>query len=209
MSLIKIPKNTGITIAIYGGSKQGKTTLIEYLFSHYFSKSHICFLCSTTSDSKAYDKIRDKCIVLNNIYMISEMIYLIRDLQRKLRKYNYRFCFIFDDYVLDKNSKEIKELILTMRNLDISTIISLQDPMLLSKSGRSNINYCFFFRFNSIELSSKIIEHIIPGLFDELNLKGIRKRAILYNKLTSNFHFFCKNMLDDNSEIHLCKLKFN
>lgn len=209
MALINVPKNTGMTIALYGGSKQGKTTLIEYLVKNYFKNTHICFLCSGTSDSQAYDEIRKDCIILDNIYVITEMIYLIRDLQRKLRKYGYRFCFIFDDYVTDKNSKEIKELILTMRNLDISTIISLQDSTLLTKSARSNVNHCFFFRFNAIELSSKLIENIIPGLFDNLDIKGIRRRAILYNKLTANYHFFSKNMLDDSSKIKLCKIKFN
>ena len=199
---LTLPDNTGSTIALFGSSKSGKTTIMQWLYQKYFRYSHICVLCVDQPQIAGYEIFKDGHAVITNEFCdCMQLLNLARDIQLNTKN-AYKFAFFIDDIIDQKNSTLLRKMILTMRNSNISTIISLQYQTLLDKSSRTSLNHAFFSKYNSLEGKRDAIEKFLAT-----DLAGgdigtrLNKKIERYEALTQDYNFIYKNMLDEESFI--------
>lgn len=198
---LELPKNTGSTFGLFGASKRGKSTALVWLWKRYFEKTHITILCSINYQQTVYDPFRNKCIITPNIETCEQMIKIAWAIQRATGN-KYKFLIILDDIVVHKDSGILRQLILTLRNSNISTIVSLQGLTLVNKNNRASVNYCLMFGFNSIEGCLPIVKSLIPERYT--NYYNDVSKGLAYYNDTDHYQFIIKNML--NGEYVVTKL---
>lgn len=192
---IELSQKTGSTFALIGASKRGKSTALVWLWKRYFAKTRITILCSPNYQQPVYKPFYNKCIVTPNIETCENIIRLMARIQQ-LTGNKYRFLVILDDVVIHKGSPVLRALILTLRNSNISTILSLQGMTLIDKNNRTSVNYCLMFGFNSLEGCLPLIHMMIPERYEAYK-SGISK-GLAYNEDTSNYSFIMKDMINGN-----------
>ena len=146
------------THGIFGSSQRGKTNLmIKYYEKYYKDTDNICILISPSMNIELFDNM--DCIRINrfdkqsdqllkDIFFIQSKCKAIKSTKDK-GKGIYSFVFFIDDCITNVRWMDsINMLIMTARNLNISTCIALQYCKTLSKAARSNLNICSFFGQN-------------------------------------------------------------
>lgn len=118
----------------------------------------------------------------------------------------YNFCNMFDDIINLKDNKLINDLILSFRNSNMSTIISLQYPRLLSKLQRNNINNVLIFGFNNDEIIVDVINYWLKGFFINLECKTEVEQIEFYKKMTNDYGFIYVSLLHNHISFHRLKL---
>jgi len=199
---IKLDKQTGNSIVLLGSSKAGKTTLLNHIYKDYFSskdapcfksgfsKDPISVLFSVNVHAKIYQDPAIKGVIKVNKFNkdANEMIKKMKRINCEQRnKFNY--LVILDDIIDAKYSGTLNNLILTYRNSNFSSIISLQYPYLLSKSSRSSINQCFFGSFNTDESIVSVLKSFLGSAFSRLGYHTQDAQVDLYRELTKDYHF--------------------
>lgn len=179
-------KTGGCSFALIGSTRSGKTTLLKHIIKEYFDK-HITILMSNSIHAPIYKEIKD-CIK-SPVYS-PRIIKEGYEINRKCDNH-YDFLYILDDIVDKKFDKELLKLLAIYRNSNLSTIISLQSPILLNTATRSNINFVILMKLNSDEAIEKIIRmylmSYLPGKMSE--------KVRMYKELTENHFFFVINNL--------------
>lgn len=174
----------GITIGLLGSTRSGKTTLLKYLLEKYFEK-YISVLMSASMHAHVYDDIDENIIKSPDYYpnIVKEMY----SINRKIDNY-YQFLNVMDDIVNKKFDKELLKAFTIYRNSGISSIICIQDPVLLNTAVRGNLNIVLLGFFNSDEKVEKAIRGFcyasIPG-------RNIQEKIVKYKELTKDHHFLC------------------
>lgn len=187
---IKLDENTGNTIFILGSAKMGKSTLLMDIYRKYYNKKNIIStLYSINSHIKLYKTGSKKLI--RCCKFDKECIKLIKMKKRLNYKCEnkYEFCEIFDDITDVRYSELVNQLILTYRNSNISTIMSLQYPNLLAKSARGSINNICFFGFNTDECIEVVIKSFLGSYFTKFGVLGLSEQIAFYRDLTSDHKF--------------------
>lgn len=179
-------KTGGCSFALLGSTRSGKTTLLKHIIKEYFDK-HIKVLMSTSIHAPIYKEISD-CIK-SPIYS-ARVVKEGYEINRKCENH-YDLLFILDDVVDKKFDKELVKLLAVYRNSNLSTIISLQSPMMLNTSVRSNINFIILMKLNSDEAIEKIIRMYLMSYLEGKMSEKVR----LYKDLTENHFFFVINNL--------------
>ena len=149
---IHLDDGTGNTILICGSGKRGKTHLLKKIWERYYKDDPkiITILISPSmqiplfSDMKGVIKVRE----FNSA--TKKLIGDIKTIQFKTKN-SYEFLICIDDCISVRYNNIVNELSLILRNSMISSIISLQYPMLMSKSARSSINNVMCFGLNTDE----------------------------------------------------------
>lgn len=189
-------KTGGVSFCLIGSTRSGKTTLLKYLLNEYFSR-HITVLMSNSIHAPIYKEI-EGCIKspLYSHKVIKEGY----EINRKTNNH-YPILYVLDDIVDRKFDKELLKMMTIYRNSGLSTIISVQDPMLLSTSARGNVNFACLGYFNSDEKVEKIIRLYLTSYF-----KGpIEDKIRDYKRLTADHHWI---MVDNiNGVVYRFKLK--
>jgi len=199
--MFTLDPNTGNTILLLGASKAGKSTFIMSLFNSLFGNSqdscdggYIPVLFSANKHAAIYKDKR-----LNNVLKCDKFdkngITLINQCQKinKTCDNDYNFLFMFDD-IIDMSSKVIiRKLILTYRNSNISSVISLQYPKLIQPAERGNINNVLFFSFNYYEIIESVIKLFLLHEFKKMGLKTMGDMVNRYKELTDDYHFLYFN----------------
>lgn len=180
---IELPeqKTGGVSFCLLGSTRSGKTTLLKHLLKEYFPK-HLKVLMSSSIHATIYKEI-DDCV---KSPMYSHAV--IKEGYEINRKTNnhYRICYILDDLVDKKHDKELMKLLTIYRNSGLSCVISLQDPMLMSTTGRGNVNFMCLGYFNSDEKVEKIVR-----MYLTTHLTGkIEDKIREYKKLTADHYWF-------------------
>lgn len=177
----------GVSIALVGASKSGKTTMLKHLYKKHFTK-HIAVMCSMNPQAEIYKDLSSKVIVSEK-YEPS----ILKDMHKINTKLNNKFDFLFvsDDYVDKKikNDPEITRCLTIFRNCMISSIFSFQGRTLMSAVGRMNVNYiCIFKQQTPLEWQNVIKEYLDMWL--PLGMTMAEK--INFCKLATEDHqFFC------------------
>ena len=109
---------------------------------------------------------------------------------------------MLDDIIDVKFSALISNLILTYRNSNISSLISLQYPKLLNKSARANINNIILFNFNTDETIIDTIKLYLRNHFNKLGFKTFDEQLSLYKELTKNHGFIYLNTINNYISFH-------
>ena len=160
--LFTLDKNTGNSILLLGASKAGKTTCLMYLFDNLFSKKqntcktgYIPVLFSGNKHANIYkDPVMKNVEKCDKFTKESEtLIYQCQKINKENNN-DFNFLFILDDIIKINKSQIVSNLILTLRNSNISSIISLQYPKLFSPGCRGNVNNILFRIIPTSEISS-------------------------------------------------------
>lgn len=182
--IIDINNETGQTIFLFGSSKSGKTELLKklaYVFS-FSDPEYATIFYTPNAHAKTYNELQDyKKHMAIASHWIPELVLQQYKINRETKN-RYKFLNILDDCVDNKNDEVLKEMILTLRNSDISTILSIQDPVLVERMGRSSINYVFLMKFNNDEAIEKIIEKFLSSYFAPMG--SMDKKVAFYRDVT-------------------------
>jgi len=189
---LPVKPNTGYTIGLFGASKQGKSNAIIWLWKKYFN-NYITILCSPNYQQSVYKPFKSKAIITPNYNTAEQLIMLALEIQQNTLN-NYKFLFILDDVITAKNNKTLSAMILTLRNSNISSIISLQGVTLMNTHIRASINCVLCFRFNNAEESSAVVERYLLGAIEG---KTKHDRAVKYMKETEKHHFIIGDMINN------------
>ena len=156
---LTLPTNGGISIALIGASRSGKTTLLKYIYKTYFQK-YITTMFSMNRQADIYKDLDEKVIISDRFH--SELLREAHEIN-SLCDNKFPFLFISDDYVDPKikNDQEITRAMTIYRNANISTIFSFQGRTLMSAVGRNNSNFiCILKQQTPLEWENVIKEFL-------------------------------------------------
>jgi hypothetical protein len=193
----ELPENGGVSVALLGSTRSGKTTFLKYLLDKHFPK-HLKVLMSNSIHAPIYKDMKD--MVKSPLY-IPKLVkegYMIN----KETKNHYDFLYILDDIVTGKFDKELLKLLAIYRNSNLSAIISIQSPILLNSATRGNLNYVLLGRMNSEEQIEKTIKMYLTSYLDGKNMTEKIKN---YKALTEDHYWIVINNLD--GSVYRTKLK--
>lgn len=196
---LELSDETGNTIAIFGSSKSGKTTqLKEIIKKHFSGGDFITILIAENIHAKIYQDIDKKIIKMDRFD--EDLIKGLHKVNKKLKN-KYKFCIIFDDIILLKNSSLIMSLICTMRNASFSSILLYQSVQMLAKTNRQNINACIMKRQNNAEAIELLMRNYLGG-YEPFYGLSMEDKIKLYREATEDYNFIYLNNLSD--EIYFC-----
>lgn len=183
--------NSGNSILCIGSSKAGKSTAMMALFNKYFNnKKYISTLFSVNSHIPIYNNKGD-LIKINKFVIQSEQI--IKDMKKinmlsePINK--WRFCILLDDIVDARYSRILNNLLLTYRNSNFSSIISIQYAKLISKAARCSANNLLFFSQNLQEGIESVLRSFLGAEFGKLGVTKMNDQITLYRLLTKDHAF--------------------
>ena len=166
-------KRNGCTFAIIGSSGCGKSHLLKNVFldNVYLDdndklkfglntynpttkkQKYIIILFTTSAKSDAFEErkvIKNKKFIVDKRGVDEDIINYCYNINLKADK-KYRFVVILDDCIHIRYQKMIERMFLTMRNMNISSIISLQYAKLIQPAIRTSVYFTFLFCQNSEE----------------------------------------------------------
>ncbi len=202
---LDLDPDTGNTTVLFGSSKQGKTTtMLEILKKQYIpNPNNIVTLFCRNDHGEIYQDIELKCNTFNN--KARDYVLLQKFINSKCKN-KYNFTNAIDDIINVRYSKILNEMILTLRNSNISTLICLQYVRLLSKQARGNVNNVLCFQSNTDENTEEIIKVYLRNHFKKMGIKKLPDMVILYKEITKNHGFIYVNMRNGNISYHRLNL---
>lgn len=188
-------KKNGVTYALFGSSGSGKSTLIRKIFIDdlYKNEPHVKsedeFITILFTESKHADPLKkiDQDDLILDSCGVDEEIY------KWMYNMNYRYdkCFNFnvmiDDVITVKTYPTVFKAFLTYRNMNITSVVSLQYLKLCPLAVRSSLYFCFLLPSNSNEG----IEQLVKGYMSiYLPGKTLNEKIAKYKMMATKFHFF-------------------
>ena len=183
---------------LVGSSKSGKTTVQMSLYNKYF----VDYVSIIFAQNAQLPQYKAKNLIRSDEYLpktieISRMI-------NKVSKNKFDFLFMMDDMIHLKGEKNISDLFLSLRNSNISSIISLQYLNLMNKACRGSVNTIYAGACNSDENILVLIKCYLISYFKRLNIVAESDCINYYRQLTSNHGFICIN--PSRSEVSFLRL---
>lgn len=170
--------NNGVTFAFMGSSGCGKSTVIRKVFIDQIfgknapredGKEFIITVFTESAKSDAFKDL-DKTVIVDGKGIDEHTINWCYHMNEEYDK-KYNFFLILDD-VLDINYKMlVKRMFLTMRNTNISSLISLQYPNLIPKSIRTSVYFSLCFNFNNLEGVEVIVRGWLAAYMQGRNIR--------------------------------------
>lgn len=185
--------NSGDSILLIGSSKSGKSTAMMFLFKKYFNKKkYISTLFSVNSHIPIY-KNNNNCDLIKVNKFITESEKIIKDMKKinmESEPVNkWRYCILLDDIVEARYSRVLNNLLLTYRNSNFSSIISIQYAKLISKAARCSANNLLFFFQNLQEGIESVLRSFLGAEFSKLGVTKLTDQISLYRLLTRDHAF--------------------
>ena len=187
---LKLPdaETGGVTMAMIGSTRSGKTTLLKHSVLNYFDE-HIGVLMSPSLHAPVYDDISKKLIKSPEfVESVIEECYKIN----KKTKNHYPFVMVLDDVVTAKWNKTLMKSFTIYRNSGITTIMSVQNPIILNSVTRGNFNYVMLGYLNSSEACERVVRMFC---YSEIPGKNIEEKVKEYQRLTEGHHWLMLDML--------------
>lgn len=195
---------TGCVLAFLGASKiSGKTYLMKHIYNQVYKDKDFCtVLYAANSQQPIYDDIPKEVIKTTDFNPdIPKIMYKIS----KKVKNKYHWLNWLDDQVGNniKSSQTLLKMITSYRNSNMSVMVSLQTPTLLTKTNRSQAHYMFLGRVDG-EITEDVVNKYLRNFLGGSTNK-ITDKIKLYNKLTSNYQWIVIDKI--NSTIKVMKIK--
>lgn len=180
-------KANGITFAFMGSSGCGKSTVIMKVFVGQIfgkkatqarkDKEYIIQIFTQSAKSDAFKEL-PKDVLVDPKGLDEDNINFCYHMNEEYQK-KYNFFLMLDD-VLDIRYKDlVQRMFLTMRNTNISSLISIQYPKLIPVSIRTSVYFALFFFFNNDEATEQAVRGwlsaYLPG-------KSIREKIYYYRE---------------------------
>lgn len=207
-------QKNGVTFAFIGSSGCGKSTCIRKVFIDQIfterakqddKKEFIIQVFTESAKSDAF-KDMDKGILMDTKGLDEHNINFCYHMNENYDK-KYNFLFILDD-VLDLQYKMlVKRMFLTMRNTNISSLVSLQYPNLIPKAIRTSVYFTLLFYLNTDEA----VELAVRGwLSAYLPGHTVKEKMLYYRKWTKQGHGHQMILVDNlNHKCYLVDSKYN
>lgn len=204
----------GVTFAFIGSSGCGKSTCIRKVFIDQIftqrakeddKKEFIIQVFTESAKSDAF-KDMDKGILMDTKGLDEHNINFCYHMNENYDK-KYNFLFILDD-VLDLQYKMlVKRMFLTMRNTNISSLVSLQYPNLIPKAIRTSVYFTLLFYLNTDEA----VELAVRGwLSAYLPGHSVKEKMLYYRRWTKQGHGHQMILVDNlNHKCYLVDSKYN
>lgn len=184
-------KKNGVTFALIGSSGCGKSSIIRKVFIDQLftkvakeedKKEFIIQVFTESSKSDAFDGLaKDKNILMDCKGLDEDIINWAYHMNEKYDK-KYNFMFILDDVLDVRFKKLVRSMFLTMRNTNISSLISLQYPNLIPKSVRTSVYFTILFFF----AQNEGIELAVRGwMTPYLTGRNIEEKILQYRTWTN------------------------
>jgi len=216
-------KANGITFAFMGSSGCGKSTVIMKVFIGQIfgkkatqarkDKEYIIQIFTQSAKSDAFKEL-PKDILVDPKGLDEDNINFCYHMNENYNK-KYNFFVMLDD-VLDVRYKDlVQRMFLTMRNTNISSLISIQYPKLIPVSIRTSVYFALFFFFNNDEATEQAVRGwlsaYLPG-------KSIREKIYYYREwvlqndghnmfLMDNLNHRCYKIDTSNENYSCCELQ--
>jgi ABC-type cobalamin/Fe3+-siderophores transport system ATPase subunit len=160
---VNVDPTTGTSWGLIGPSKSGKTTLMKYIYNEYYSK-HITLMFSQNKHADIYKDL-GKSVIIYDDYN-GKIIKDAHDINVHTKN-KFPFLIITDDIVGNKlkNDQELLRLGTIYRNSGQSSIQSLQDPVLMSSTGRNQANYICIFKQQTPKKWEFVIKEFLSMFF--------------------------------------------
>jgi hypothetical protein len=197
---MKLPDTAtgGVTIAMIGSTRSGKTTLLKEALMKVFDE-HLGVLMSPSLHAPVY-KDMAKNMVKSPEY-IPRVIDEMYSINRKTNNH-YPFLVVLDDVVTAKFDRTLMKSFTIYRNSGITTVMSVQNPIILNSVTRGNINFILLGYLNSDEACEKAVRMFC---YASIEGKNIEEKIHEYKRLTADHHWLFINHLD--GEMFRFKLK--
>jgi len=218
-------KSNGITFAFMGSSGCGKSTVIMKVFIDQIfgkkatrarkDKEYIIQIFTMSAKSDAFKEL-PKDILVDPKGLDEDNINFCYHMNEEYKK-KYNFFIMLDD-VLDIRYKDlVQRMFLTMRNTNISSLVSIQYPKLIPVSIRTSVYFALFFFFNNDEATEQAVRGwlsaYLPG-------KSIREKMYFYREwvlqndghnmfLMDNLNHRCYKIDTTNENYNCIELQMN
>ena len=204
------------TVGLFGQTKAGKTNLLKDLLSQIENQYDIILLFSNNEAAPVYDYFKENFVaeftdskkkkhkyskVICFDQFQPEIVKMIHTFNKTHDKY-FKFLVLLDDVIDVRNQKELDKLFAIYRNMNISTIASMQWYSYFTKGNRGNMNYIIIGK-NGQEGSEKVAEIFMLGFSKE---KGKSNKIAEMDKFlkenTKDHNFLVLDILDDFTLYH-------
>jgi hypothetical protein len=188
-----IPEKTGASLVISAKSKAGKTSMLHQIVKN-LPKDIIKIVISPNIHNSIYDSMRNKCVY--SPIFDARIIKLVQKINQKTKNH-YRFVVVMDDVIDEKQNTAVLKMFLTLRNSNISAILSVQSVFLINKLIRGNANYVLLGRLSGEESIIDTYKKFLVNYKSELGIKHESDIIPIYDKLTSDYNFIFLNNLKE------------
>lgn len=185
-------KYKGQSIFILGQSEiSGKTTLAANIFETYFKgKGFITLLFAPNGQNPIYSRFTN---AIQFDTFLPYMMRVLKDINR-VTDNHYKFLVVIDDVVDLRDSSAIRDLVLTMRNANVYSIIIAQYASIFAKAVRTNFRYIFLGNYNRADGIDAIPTMLpsLPGLPFGMKGSGENKRMAKfenYKRITKDYNW--------------------
>lgn len=204
-----VPEKTGVTYAMIGKSFSGKTTFIvnelnklspeqlkEYNAIIFFTES-----AHAQPLSDLAPHVKSKMILIDRFCpIILQTLKRLNDASNLL----FKFLVLFDD-IMDLRGEIVTKCILTLRNSNISTVLSVQYQKMMNPAQRASIHNMFIFNLRS-ECWEYLLKGYLLGTMRELfpgTLMEVKSCAKVAQLLRENMDPFIVyyNQREDKTEV--------
>ena len=188
-----ISEKTGSSLVIMAKSKSGKTSFLSKIVKN-LPKDIIKIVISPNIHNEIYKSMKNRCVYSPEFNV--DLIKLCQRINQKTKNH-YRFCIILDDVIEEKSNTMILKMFLTLRNSNISVILSVQSTMLINKLIRGNANYIMLGKLSGEESILDTYKKFLINYKDQLQIKSDRDVIPVYDSLTKDFNFIFVNSLKE------------
>lgn len=184
-------KRNGLTFALMGASGCGKSTVIRKLFLELvFGKEAVKsrgekeYIIQIFTESAKSDAFKDlgKEVLVDSKGLDEDNINFCYHMNENYEK-KYNFFILLDDVLDIRHKSLLQRMFLTMRNTNISSLVSLQYPKLIPLSIRTSVYFTFFFHFPNEEAIEIIVRawlgRYLPGRLTREKIVGYLKWTCL------------------------------
>lgn len=188
-----IPDKTGSSLVIMAKSKAGKTSFLSKIVKN-LPKDIIKIVISPNIHNDIYTSMKNKCVYTPEFNV--DLIKLCQRINQKTKNH-YRFCIILDDVIDEKSNTMVLKMFLTLRNSNISCILSVQSTMLINKVIRGNANYILLGKLSGEESILDTYKKFLINYRDDLKIRSDRDIIPTYDALTKDYNFIFVNSLKE------------
>lgn len=188
-----IPDKTGSSLVIMAKSKAGKTSFLSKIVKN-LPKDIIKIVISPNIHNDIYTSMKNRCVYTPEFNV--DLIKLCQRINQRTKNH-YRFCIILDDVIDEKSNTMVLKMFLTLRNSNISCILSIQSTMLINKVIRGNANYILLGKLSGEESILDTYKKFLINYKDDLKIRSDRDIVPTYDALTKDYNFIFVNSLKE------------
>jgi hypothetical protein len=199
---LHLDEGTGNSTVLLGSSKAGKSTAMMRIFRDYYAGGkQITTLFSSSPQAPVYEGASKKMDRLVHVTGYSPQLIRMAQAINRGTENHYEFCFLLDDIIDQRQDATLAELILTLRNSMLSSVVCLQYVNLLAKMNRGNVNNVLLFRFNTESMIEIAIAEYLKNHFRRM---GVPTDLMVdfYKRLTDDHGFIYVRPATDTISFH-------